>query len=126
MTAGVLARQILTYLLYAAAYVGGVLLTLYVFVLTNGQGFDARTDELIPYVVLFQVLFGMVVARWVVLVFPAVHWLGYEWLRYELRPGPAFFADGHPVEVWLIASVATIGGVIMGRAVRRAWYQGSD
>jgi hypothetical protein len=68
----------------------------------------------------FYFVFGLVVDRVWVLCFPALHWIGYEWLWHEASTDLPVHYDQHPLETFSKAALVTAFGLFVGRTMRRA------
>jgi hypothetical protein len=65
----------------------------------------------------FSFLFGVVVNRLWALWFPALHWIGYDWLWREVRTDLPVYYDVHPVEHFSMVAIVMVAGILTRRRV---------
>jgi hypothetical protein len=99
-----------------AGYLCGVyFLAFYQF---QAYGFGGRSGGMY-YVLVFMLcfVFGAVVARWWVVCFPAVHFIGISEFNEWMSTQPIDY-DVHPLAAFAVVAVVMSAGVLTGRQIQ--------
>lgn len=96
--------------LVGVAVLFGLALSLY----TEGKPSEGIIEVVL---LIFSFLFGLAVNRLWALWFPALHWIGYDWLWREARTDLTVHYDAHPLERFSLVAIVMVAGILTRRWV---------